>query len=88
MTLADWMYKNTVTNQGLGRQLGVSREYVRLWRHARRIPTVFYAAKIEDISNGAVTYADFERAYRLRRDKGILPGLIPHPPRGPNRKDV
>ncbi|HZW06948.1 MAG TPA: hypothetical protein VFF65_07470 [Phycisphaerales bacterium] len=61
MKLADWMHKNGHTPATMRRLLGVkSRNTVRRWINGARAPEPPMIRRIEELTRGEVTAADFE----------------------------
>jgi len=72
VTLAEYLYRQDQSNRAFAAQIGVSIEYVRLLRAARRRPSPHIAERIEQATASKVTLDDFNRAYRAQ-EQGISP---------------
>lgn len=60
MKLADWLYDYCVTPQGLMRKLGIkNRSTTHRWIYGERVPRPEYILKIEELTGGQVSLADF-----------------------------
>lgn len=66
MTLDDWMTERRMTDGTLADSVGISREYVRLIRAGRRVPSSAVRSAIIAATGGAVGETDFVN--RLKED--------------------
>jgi hypothetical protein len=69
LLLNDWMTEQKMVDGILADKLGFSREYIRLIRSGKRLPSEATVNLIEHISDGAVTMEDIQFAYFTYKDK-------------------
>ncbi len=62
MNLMDWFADTGHSRAWLAGQCGVTVACVNHWSTGRRIPTAKHAARIQELTGGNVTPADFDEA--------------------------
>jgi len=67
MTFDDWCRQNNLKNTEVGRRLGASRVAVHYWRTGIHRPNPNYTELIGELTAGAVTAIDLQRAYQAAR---------------------
>jgi len=68
MKLSDYMRANRLTNAAFAEIIGsVGPSAVRKWRYGERYPRIEELVKIQQVTKGKVTPADFVRSEQERR---------------------
>ena len=61
MNLHDWMWRSDLEAVEVAKSLGVSRQAVNQWLSGATRPSAETLAKLEELTDGAVTARDFVR---------------------------
>lgn len=83
MTLREWMYMERIGTSALARQLGVTPGTITHLKKRRRSPSAALVAKIDTITQGAVTVGDLLR----NQDVSLaMPAVVSRPISKPARR--
>jgi len=64
MTLKEYLKEEDVRPSEFARRIGLHRSTISLWMSGVRMPTPHNAVKIQDLTEGKVTYLDFLEGFR------------------------